>query len=287
MPTDLKEFSKIREYQDVAASKNQEAAGMVGASFTLGDKVMEAVRTDRLSRGVSKLATDTGNVMGQMVTDPNQIREGAGNLVDPFSINALTSGARAQNLRTLGTVGVQGEQNRGSIGEVVQAGANQLKARAASLQAEAEKALASASALEGEFNRNMETMKFNEGVRQFNTSQANSGGSGKGDDTAGIPEADQAWLNSYMTNLSDEDKIKFKADLASYSDAGYDDKTIKTFLDGDYSKKRFTPTQATSAAGFSTPTKQPLLKPAFYTSTSGLGGIGNAVKAQLKQWFGK
>lgn len=165
MPTKPEDYSKIKSYQDEAAAKTAQSAQYVSGSNVLGDKVMEAVRADRVQRGVSKLATDVGNVSGQMVTDPNAIREGPQSLsgqglVDPFSVNALTSNARAQNLRTLGTIATQTAANQGSIDEVIQAGANQLKARAQTLLAEAEKATAAANSLQQEWDRQMQAQQF-------------------------------------------------------------------------------------------------------------------------------
>jgi hypothetical protein len=148
---------------------------------------MNAVREDRTARGVSKLATDTGNVMGQMVTDPNAIRgvqsEG---LMDPFSVNALTSGARAQNLNTLGTVSTQLSQNQGSLEEVIQAGANQLYARAEQMKAKAAQATEMAASLQ-------QDRDYNEGVRQFNVSQANKG-AGEGAAGASLAALMEKWF---------------------------------------------------------------------------------------------
>jgi len=171
MPATSQDYSKIKEYQEAAIASKKEGSGLESAAFTLGDKVMEAVRADRATRGVSKLATDVGNVMGQMVTDPNQIRAATSGMVDPFSVNALTSGARAQNLRTLGTVATQEAQNQGTIDEVIQAGANQLKARAQALYAKAEEEMARAASVQGEWDRMMEEKKFA-------ASQAGKGGGG-------------------------------------------------------------------------------------------------------------
>lgn len=154
MPTRPEDFSKIKTYAEQAAARNYEAAGMAATATTLPDEIMNAVRTDRQSRGVSKLATDVGNVMGQMVTDPNAIRgvQEQG-LMDPFSVNQLTSNARAQNLRTLGTISMQEAANQGSLDQVIQAGANQLKARAATMLAEAQKATEQANTLQAEWDR--------------------------------------------------------------------------------------------------------------------------------------
>jgi hypothetical protein len=160
MPASNMEYSKIKEYQSQAASLTGQAGQYNAGSNVLGDKVMEAVRTDRTSRGVSKLATDVGNVSGQMVTDPTQIREGPQSLsgqglVDPFSVNQLTSNARAQNLKTLGTVATQGLMNQGSIDEVIKAGADQLRARAAETLAKAEEATQMAASLQQEFENSI------------------------------------------------------------------------------------------------------------------------------------
>ena len=76
MPADQNNYDQITKYQKEAASLTGQAGQYNAGSNVLGDKVMEAVRADRTSRGVSKLATDVGNVSGQMVTDPNAIREG-------------------------------------------------------------------------------------------------------------------------------------------------------------------------------------------------------------------
>jgi len=179
MPTSEQNKMTIKGYQDQAISLNKEAAGYTAGSNVLGDRVMEAVRNARTERGVSKLATDVGNVSGQMVSDPNAIRATQSQgLIDPFSVNQLTSSARAQNLRTLGTISTQETLNQGSIDEVIQAGANRLKAKAATLLAEAEAAAADADALQQEWDRMFKEKQFNEEVRQFNVAQSNKGGSG-------------------------------------------------------------------------------------------------------------
>ena len=74
MPATTTDYTKIKEAQNKAISLNTEAASYTAGSNVLGDRVMEAVRNARTERGVSKLATDVGNVSGQMVTDPNAIR---------------------------------------------------------------------------------------------------------------------------------------------------------------------------------------------------------------------
>lgn len=176
MPASEQDYSKIEKYKKSAMASKELGSQYESGSFVLGDKVMEAVRADRATRGVSKLATDVGNVMGQMVTDPNQIRSSTSGLVDPFSVNALTSNARAQNLRTLGTTSAWESANQGSIDEVIQAGANQLKARAQQAYAQAERDMAQAQMLQEEWNRSMAEREF-----AFRQEQAKASGSGDAD----------------------------------------------------------------------------------------------------------
>ena len=185
MPASTQDYSKIKTYQDQAADKTQEAATASSTAITLGDQVMDAVKKARTERGVSKLATDTGNATGQLVSDPEGIRARTSGIVDPFSVNSLTAGARAQNLNTLGTVATQEKQNQGSVDEIIQAGANKLKARAADLLAQAQKDMADSEQLQQEWDRMFKEKQFNEDVRQFNETLANKdGGSTREKDAA-------------------------------------------------------------------------------------------------------
>ena len=159
MPADTTNSSNIKKYQDQAAALTKQGAGLEASAGTLSDEVMTSIREDRTKRGVSKIATDVGNVMGQMVTDPTGIRERTSGAVDPFSVNALTSSARAQNLRTLGTISTQEQQNQGTIDETIQAGANKLKAQAQTLYAKAQEAEMQSNALQNEWTRQMEERK--------------------------------------------------------------------------------------------------------------------------------
>lgn len=159
MPTQASDIEKVKAKRQAAAEQISEGRGIEASAFTLGDSVMDAVRKDRASRGVSKIATDVGNVMGQMVTDPNRIKSHAGDVVNPLDVDAFTSQARARNLRTLGTIATQERQNQGAIDDVVQAGANTLQALAARKLAEAEKSRAEADAL-------MEGLRYNMDVRK-------------------------------------------------------------------------------------------------------------------------
>jgi len=160
MPVMQQDFTNIKKLQEQAAATMTQGKGIEASSNILGDKVMEAVRADRVSRGVSKLATDTGNVMGQMVSDPQGIRDRTRGMVDPFEVNKLTANARAQNLQTMGTITAQTKLNQASIDEVIQAGANQLKARATQLYAQAQQDAANADALQGEWDRMFKERQF-------------------------------------------------------------------------------------------------------------------------------
>lgn len=236
MPATQNAYDAIKLNQEKAASLNQQAAGFTAGSSVLGDRVMEAVRADRTARGVSKLATDVGNVSGQMVTDPNAIRavqsEG---LIDPFSVNQLTSNARAQNLRTLGTISTQESLNQGGIDEVIQAGANQLKARAATLLAEAEKATAAANSLQGEWERQMKEQEFmaDQAFKQQQLqvdwyNATNKGGGGSGGMTledlfklSELTQGEQTLLTNWSTAKNNIESLKslndkdFKAAMQS------------------------------------------------------------------------
>lgn len=193
MPATETDYSKIRKYQEEASSLNREGSGVEAAAGTLGDRVMEAVRADRLKRGTSKLATDVGNVMGQMVTDPTGIRERTSGMVDPFSVNALTSDARAQNLRTLGTTATQGQMNQGSIDEVIQAGANRLKAQAASLYAQAQQKESEANSLTQQWEREFKEKQFAADEAYRNKSSGGAGSKGEGT----IPGTKLSWADFY------------------------------------------------------------------------------------------
>lgn len=159
MPTTNENKTKVQTASDVQLMRNSSAnialmgSQLEGQSLTFSDDIMNAVRADRQSRGVSKIATDVGNTMGQLVSDPEAIRARTSGMVAPTQVNALTAGARATNLGTLATQATQQELNQGSLDKIIQAGANQLKARAAQMTAQAVQESAKADAL-------METLKF-------------------------------------------------------------------------------------------------------------------------------
>jgi len=206
MPASQDNYNKIEEYKNTASSKTQQAGQATATSFSLHDNIMNAVRADNTERGVSKLATDMGNVMGQMESRPADIRDQTRGIVDPFSVNTLTSNARAQNLNTLGTVSTQLSQNQGTLEEVITAGANQLKSKATKLMAEAESAMAEAETLQGEWDRMFQEKQLQEQIRQYDQSRQDKLNASGGGSTR-------------ETNFSDfaDDGLGFSADIKSGS----------------------------------------------------------------------
>lgn len=176
MPALQEDYSQVKKYQEQAAAKNYEAAGMAATATTLPDEIMKAVREGRQSRGVSKLATDVGNTMGYLTSDPMAIRQQQmQGLMDPYSVNALTSNARVENQRMLGVEATQLSQNQGTLDQVIQAGANQLKARAQTLLAQAEQATAAANTLQQEWERGYKEQQL--ALDQYKATHPGGGGS--------------------------------------------------------------------------------------------------------------
>lgn len=169
-----------------AAETKSKAVGTESLAMGLGDMLMEEVRNDRASRGVSKLATDRGNVMGQLVSDPNAIREFGtteGTRMDPLDVDYYTSDRRAENMQRLGTIAQQGIENQGTLDEVIQAGANQLMARAQQMRAQAEQDEAEAKALMEKlyYEADRADRAFDEelALEQLNRSGSGDGGMGE------------------------------------------------------------------------------------------------------------
>lgn len=185
MPTQEGTPEQVKAKRVAAADYNREAVGMEAASTTLYDNVMDAVRKDRAERGVSQMATETGNVMGQMVTEPEAIRGRLGDMVRPNRVDYWTSQERAAELEDLGTLSTQMKLNEGSIEDVIQAGANQLKARAAMKLAEAQRENAEADAILEQLGYELELRKqeFSEmdANRKFAASGRGTGGMGTRD----------------------------------------------------------------------------------------------------------
>ena len=159
MPTTTANKTLVEQSSDVQALRNQsantalQASGLEGQAFTLGDEVMKAVQADRQARGVSQIATQVGATTSQLASDPEAIRARTSGMVAPTQVNALTSGARAFNMGTLAEQATQQSLNQGSLDNIIQAGANQLKARAQQMMAQAQQESSKADAL-------MESLKF-------------------------------------------------------------------------------------------------------------------------------
>ena len=143
-------ISEITQQKKQAAETSVQAAGLEATALSLGDILMGSVRDARAERGVSKLAEDRGTAMGQLASEPADIREFGtqeGFRMDPLDVDAFTGQARAQNLRTLGTVAQKGKEQEGTLQEVIQAGANQMYGMASMKEAEAKKDREEADAL--------------------------------------------------------------------------------------------------------------------------------------------
>jgi hypothetical protein len=200
--------TKVQEMRNSAADTVQTAGEITGASLTLHDDVMKEVRADRASRGASKMAEDIGMTTGQLVQDPLDIRDRTRGVVNPEDVNALTKSARASNLGTLATQATQAEYNQGSLAEIIEAGANQLKQRAAILMAEAENESAKADALmesltfeQSEKKREFDEWATREQLRQ-SANRGDGGGTSAGYDKWGNPD-DEAMME-YVNGLMSE-----------------------------------------------------------------------------------
>lgn len=185
--------TEAQKMRNSAADTAMTANEIVGASYSLHDDIMKDVRLDRSSRGASKMAEDIGTTTGQLVQDPLDIRDRTRGIVNPEDVNALTKSARASNIGTLATQAEQASYNQGSLSEIIEAGANQLKQKAATLMAEAEREAAKADAL-------MEALKFEQSEKEREFSEwatreqlrqsgaKGSGGSKTGYDANGNPD---------------------------------------------------------------------------------------------------
>ena len=217
MPASTTDYTKIRELQESAASKTKAGRGIVASAGTLGDNVMQAVRADRTSRGVQKLSTDVGNVMGQMVTDPTGIRERTSGIVDPLSVNRLTSAARAENLRTLGTVATQRGLTEATMQETIQAGANRLEAQAKELYAQAEEATAQAGALQDEWEMGFKERQFAADEAYRKQQVAQDWAKINADANVGTGDSEGLSIN-YLEGLSEEDARRALAEAVAEGD---------------------------------------------------------------------
>lgn len=191
MPASMADYQKIA---DKITAKTQEAADYGGASLTLKDQVMNAVTADRATRGVTQMAQDFGNTLGQLQTDPIGIRERAADMVNPMDVDYLTSRARGINLNTMGTLSKQQELNTRSLEDIIQAGANQLSAKGKTLEGEANVEREKAQAMLNELNYELQLRKqaFDEYTAQQELDMAWSklgGGSGGNSVGGGAKEA--------------------------------------------------------------------------------------------------
>lgn len=188
MPASMADYQKIA---DKITAKTQEAADYGGASLTLKDQVMNAVTADRATRGVTQMAQDFGNTLGQLQTDPIGIRERAADMVNPMDVDYLTSRARGINLNTMGTLSKQQELNTRSLEDIIQAGANQLSAKGKTLEGEANVEREKAQAMLNELNYELQLRKqqFDEYAKQQELelawSKLTGGGGGSGGNSYG------------------------------------------------------------------------------------------------------
>jgi len=159
MPTQQASIEQVEKLRTQAAERARTVADYSGVSETLSDQVMKAVRADRANRGVSQMATDVGNVTGQLATDPALIRGRAGDIVNPLDVDVLTAKQRGQNLQTLGTLSTVEKERGGTLQESIQAGANQLKSMALQKQAEAQEFANKADAMMGTLNYQMDVRR--------------------------------------------------------------------------------------------------------------------------------
>lgn len=183
MPATTDDYRKASE---AARNRASEASEYNSTALTLKDSVMDAVMADRGKRGISQLAQDVGNTMGQLATDPADIRVRTGDMVNPLKVDQITARQRGQNLNTLGTIATQERENTRSLEDIIGAGSNQLNARANSLLAEAQKKQAEADAIMNElrYDLSVRQQDFSEFIQRANLDLArakfNASGSGSG-----------------------------------------------------------------------------------------------------------
>lgn len=149
IPGGLEDVEKKRTE---SAALLERAGKRESAATTLSDEVWKAVRSARAERGISSLAQDVGTTTGQLASDPVAIKERLGPTVNPMDVDRITSAQRASNLATLAKQGVAMEQQEATVQDLINAGANQMLARAKGDEAEAQK-------LQVEANSMMEQLK--------------------------------------------------------------------------------------------------------------------------------
>jgi hypothetical protein len=174
MPAKYEDYKKAQER---AAGIGEEAAGYSMAATDLSGQVMDAVRKDRASRGVSQMAADIGTTLGQIPTDTAGIRQRAGDVVNPMQVDVMTAAQRGQNLATLGTQAYQAEYAQGTLTDILGEHANQLQAMAQGKAYEAQKAQAEAQAVMDELNykRQQQQDAWNQYVQEQQLAQGWAG----------------------------------------------------------------------------------------------------------------
>lgn len=162
---------------ELTRSSGETAAGAV----TFRDDVMKNVRDARAARGITNLQEDFGNATERLAVGRSQIVDRNKGVLNPLTINQITDQERAQNLGTIAKIGQYEEQNAGTVGEAVQAGANIMQAQAIKIKAQADAAATELENLmavvkqkqleaQAELDNSLNERKFNEGVRQYDQS---------------------------------------------------------------------------------------------------------------------
>lgn len=166
MPTSEMDYATIEAARKKQAQSTRDYGKLTASSKTFADDVMERVRQARAERGVSRLATQTGEVSGQLASEGPKIRERLAD-VNPLQTDVITGRQTAQTLSSLGTLAQVGQEREGSITDILGAGTNQILARAAEKKTEAEAANVEADAL-------MEMLKYQQSERKISSASSNS-----------------------------------------------------------------------------------------------------------------
>lgn len=189
MPTYDADLKQVQELNKKAASANKKAAGYTSDASIFKDLVMNDVQKARAERGISQIAKDSGVAMSQLVTGGQEIRDRADGIVDPTTVDRLTSAQRGQTLGTIATIGQTLKERAGTIEDVIGQGTNRLTAIAGMLQAQAQNYAEQASRVMEivKVKQSQEAQDFQQWLakenltldqQKFAFQKANSGGSG-------------------------------------------------------------------------------------------------------------
>lgn len=183
MPTTASDYAQIEEARNRAAQLTKSAGETQAGAYSFGDEVMAKVREARAARGITNLQEDFGRATEQLAGGRQEIVDRNQGELNPMAISNITNQQRAQALGTLAKIGQYEEQNTGTIGEAVQAGANTVEAQAMKIKSQADaaqielqnlmdvvkqKQIEAQTALENAFREK----QFTEGVRQFDQNYA-------------------------------------------------------------------------------------------------------------------